>query len=57
VDTAVRVDVNAVASAVRDCYDRMINLRTLTCAGAERSCVVDQTLAHPAQLSVSVSDG
>ena len=30
VDTAVRVDVNAVASAVRDCYDRMIHLRALT---------------------------
>jgi len=27
VDTTVTVDVNAVASAVRDCYDRMINLR------------------------------
>ena len=27
VDTTVAVDVNAVASAVRDCYDRMINLR------------------------------
>jgi predicted kinase len=27
VDTTVPVDVNAVASAVRDCYDRVINLR------------------------------
>jgi predicted kinase len=27
VDTSVTVDVNAVASAVRDCHDRMINLR------------------------------
>lgn len=27
VDTTMTVDVNAVASAVRDCYDRMINLR------------------------------
>jgi hypothetical protein len=27
VDTSVAVDVNAVAAAVRDCYDRMINLR------------------------------
>jgi predicted kinase len=27
VDTAVTVDVKAVASAVRDCYDRMIKLR------------------------------
>ncbi len=26
VDTTVTVDVNAVAAAVRDCYDRMINL-------------------------------
>jgi predicted kinase len=27
VDTTVTVDVKAVAAAVRDCYDRMINLR------------------------------
>jgi predicted kinase len=27
VDTTVPVDVNAVASAIRDCYDRMINSR------------------------------
>jgi predicted kinase len=27
VDTTVPVDVNAIASAVRDCYDRVINLR------------------------------
>jgi hypothetical protein len=27
VDTTVPVDVNAVASAIRDCYDRMITSR------------------------------
>jgi hypothetical protein len=27
VDTTLTVDVKAVASAVRDCYDRVINLR------------------------------
>ena len=32
VDTTVPVDVNAVASAVRDCYDRMINLRYVALA-------------------------
>lgn len=32
VDTTVPVDVNAVAAAVRDCYDRMINLRYVALA-------------------------